>query len=471
MSGAPPAGFVGHFLSERPFLAAGLAATGIVALIVAGARVPGAGGLIAAYALNVAYVLAAPLLLAALTPRKDGARALFIAGVAALAAILAALGENWFGEASRFVPPAPATLAAAALFFFIVALSPMALNVARLGGAAPAAASFAAVGAAAMFALEGAIEPTDQGLVCAVALTLGAGLGYGVASDFARAFAAGARREEAAAAAAHQGLSGLFFALLVAAGLFGVSSFKANPGRVDWLYVSLGLAASAMTMAAGVIASTGVAAIAPASEQTAVDENRRRYWFAEAWRPVRGALPATTAFAAMAVVGVALVIALFEAGVADPLSLFVFLALVWAGAALAYVSLRTSVLITALIAIGAILADYAYALAGATPPAFDARLAGLALNAAALGHLMVSWRDAGERLRNPRDIVEAALGDGARRYLFMAGAGAASFFISMRIFAWRGGLDAMIYFLTVALITLVIAPPAMTAMSARFSRP
>ena len=195
-----------------------------------------------------------------------------------------------------------------------------------------------------------------------------------------------------------------------------------------------------------------------------------RQWFATSWRPFRRALPPTTAGAVAAIAGIFVVIAIFEAGFSAPMSFSALFVLISLAAAVAFVSLRTSLLVLALLALSVILAGYAYAALGIALPSLAARMTGLVLCAAAIGHMVVSWRDAGDFWRTARDVTENALSDGLRRYLFVVGGGAASLFVSARTFDWSDGLDATVYFLMTTFISLLLAPALMTAMSAQFKK-
>ncbi len=468
---AGSAGLIGAFAANRPYLSIGVLAAGLITLAVVGARQAGggAGDKIAALAAAGFYLIILPMALASAAPRRLAMRILFLVLTAVVAAGLVALDAGLLAlPLDAPTPPRSMTLAAFALFAFYVALSPLAQNVARLGVLAPFSAVLGAAGAAGYLALAGVMASEDGALAVAISLTLGVGAGVNVAANFARRFAAGDRRKRAAAAAGHDAVAPSVFSLLALAIFFVVHSFKTNFGAVDWGLVWAGITVSAGAVATGLVAVTGGLSLSAVGEQAAVDENRRRQWFIARWRPFRLLLPATTASAAAAIVGIFVVIALFETGLSEPLRFIIYLVLLWAAAATAFVSIRTSALIAALAASSAILADYALAVASVSAPAPGDRLAALTLTAVALGAMTVSWRDAGEEWRNARDIVENALSDGLRRFLFIIGSGAASIFTAMQVFPWEGGAATVIYFLTTSLIALALAPAAMTAMSARF---
>ncbi|VAW06400.1 hypothetical protein MNBD_ALPHA05-304 [hydrothermal vent metagenome] len=472
----PPAGIVGNVAANRPILSVCVILAGLIALGVVGVRQLSApaAALIGSYAATALYVVALPMALAALRPRRRFGRFFFYLIISILAAVMIAVDAGRLAlpafAASLPLPSVTLTVAALGLFGFFSVLAPLGFNVARHSVAAAFAAIIGAVGGAGYLAIEELWGAEQGAIAIALALTLGVGVGVSVGADFAKFFAAGAPKRKAAAAAGHSAVAIMAFSLLVVAAFFGVQTFDSNFGAIDWRVVWAGITAAAAAMTASLVAVTASLAVAPISEQAAVDENYRRGWFAANWRPIRQALPPTTASAASAIAVIVVIIALFEAGFAAPIALALFFALVWLSAVIAFVSVRTATLIVALLAVSAVLADYGYTIFGVAPPSLSERLTGLTFGAIALAHMTVSWRNAGEVWRNARDVTENALSDGLRRFLFVVGAGAASIFASAQSFAWPGGAGAAAYFLTTALISLVLAPVMMTAMSARFSR-
>lgn len=468
---AAPVGIVGNVAANRPLLANAIIAVGLIALAALGARQAGNIGLVASFAGAAIYVVALPMALAALQPKRPLRRILFLVLIALVAGALIAVDRGVISTPAFIIAPASAlTLAAAGFAAFLFALAPLTANVARLCVVAPVASMLGVVGALGYFAFEPMIETGEGAAAAGVALGLGVATGAGVAADFSRFFAAGAERRRAAAAAGHAGLAILAYSLLAVAALFGVQTFKTNFGAVEWRVLWAGFTATAAASTAALFAVAGALSLAQIGEQAAVDENRRRQWFASRWRPVRRILPPTSAGAVSAIAGVFVVIAIFEAGFSAPVSLTVFFLLVWLAAAAAFVSARTSLLVLAILAASAVLAGYAYAVIGIKTPDLSTRLAALALTAVAVGHMTVSWRNAGDIWRNARDVTENALSDGLRRFLFVFGAGAASLFVSARVFAWDEGYDAIVYFMTTAFMSVLLAPALMTTLSAGMRR-
>jgi len=466
-----PVGMVGQFAVNRPLLANAVIIAGLLALAASGAREAGGLEPILEFSANALFVVAAPLAIAGWQPRRAWRRLCYIVIVVlAAGALIAAdlgLATAWSAE---FAPPAALSAAALGHTLFLIALTPLTQNVARLAIAAPVAATLGVAGALGYFALEPVLAASEAAAGAGLALGLGAAVGASVSADFARYFADGARRRQAAAAAGHAGLAIVAFSVMSVAALFSVQTFKTNFGAVDWRVFWAGFTAALTASTAALFAVTASLALAPIGERAAVDENRRRQWFSLAWRPVRRVLPPTSATAAAAIAGIVVVIALFEAGLATPASLAVFFALIWIAAAVAFVSLRTSILVLSTLTVSAIFARYGYVALGLEPPGMPARLAGLCLTAAAIGYMTVSWRNAGDVWRNARDVAENALSDGLRRFLFVFAMGSASLYVSARSFGWEEGYAAILYFMANAFIAALLAPAFMTVLSAHMRR-
>ncbi len=468
-----PVGLVGAFVAERPYLSVGVLAPALAALAVVGARQAGggAGETIALLAITAAALLIAPMAIAAVAPRGGVALGAFAALLTSITAGLVALDLGAIKTPFDMpAPPRAIVIASFAYFAFLIALAPLARNVTRLGVLASFGAVLGVAGAAGYLALEGYLGSPSGAVAIALAFTIGIGAGVNVAADFSTFFAEGEHRRRAAAAAGHSAIAPSAFALMALVDFFVIYSSTINAGSIDWLLVWTGFSVSAAAVGTGLVAVVGGLVLSDINERAALDENRRRQWFAARWRPLRLALPATTAIATIAIAAILVVIAAFEVGIVAPIRFAVFILFLCIAGALSFVSARTSALIAGVLAASAFLADYAIAIVGVTAPAIEDRFAALTLGAIALGALTVSWRDASETWRNARDIVENALSDGLRRYLFIIGAGAASLFATMYALQWAGALPTLIYFLTIALIGLLIAPPAMMAMTTLSTR-
>lgn len=467
MAGAPT-GFLGKLAAERPFLTSSVVAIGMTALCVIGVRRgadPQLAAVIVSFILKAIYVIAAPMIAVAIMPASRVLRSAVFFAIVLLAGALIVLDQRWVASLSFFEPPPTAlTGASFGLFCYLFALSPLLLSTVRLGLVAAPAAILGAAGAAGYLALEGLLT-SETAAIIAVALAIGGSIGADVSAEFSKHFAKGVVAP--AAAAGHSAIAPAVFSVLTVSAYLGVQTIHSNFGAIEWPVLWGGTAAALLTAAGALVGVSGSLSLTRLSEQAAVDENRRRQWFSAAWRPMRRLLPATTALAATAIAGVVVVIAVFEAGLDTPVNVFAFLALVWAAAALAFVSLRTSILIVVIVFAATLLTGYLYSVLSWTIPALPERLAALTLTAIGLAHLTMSWRDAGEVWRNPRDIAENAMSDGMRRLLLTLGLGAASLIVAAYSFDWIGGVYTAAYYAIMSGISLILAPPMMIAMSAK----
>ncbi|CAK9042049.1 Uncharacterized protein SCF082_LOCUS24236 [Durusdinium trenchii] len=437
-----PAGIVGNFVAKRPVLSISVFSIGLTALAVVGLRQAGGVGAIIAssFMINALVAVALPVAIAAMEPRSKVGRIMFLMLMIVATGLLvaASVGDIKFLSAAP-APPLWLTLTTAGFALYLCALTPMMSGIVRLGVLAPLAAILGVGGAAGHFAVEAMLASPEGAGAVAIALATGASIGAGVSADFSKFFAKGFSRRRAAAAAGHAAVAPIMFTVLAVASLFAVQSINANFGVIEWRIIWPGLTAVMASSIGAMIAVAGALSIEEISEMVAVDENRRRQWFSASWRPFRRLLPVTTSLAVAAIAGVVAVIAVFEAGFAAPVSLIAFFVLIAFAAGISFVSFRTSIMIAGLLGFSALLAGYGYQALGLSLPPLLERLIALTIGAVALGHLTVSWRDAGDQWRNARDVVENALSDGLRRYLFLVGAGAVSLFVSSQTFSWPGG--------------------------------
>lgn len=472
MPGAPT-GFVGKLSAERPLLASGVTALGLAVLCVLGARndlSSLSSDLILRFVLSAAFVVCAPMALAALTPLRPVLRILFFGLMTLLCAgLLTAVFGGFGARLPLAMPEAPAG-AAIALFAFLAALTPLTRSTLRLGGLGPIAAVTGAAGGIGYLALQNLLSSPFSAAATAIALTAGVCVGAGVGADYARHFARGLTPQTAAASAGHMAIAPSAFSILAAASWMTVVTFKANYGMIGWRDLMAAGVEVLLVCAAALIFATAALALIKPSEQAAVEENRRRQRFAEGWRPFRRRLPATTASAASAIAGVLVIVALFEVGLSEAVSLAVFLILILIASGLAFVSVRTSILITGLLFISAVFTGYVYAVFAMAPPPMAERFAALALSAIAFSQLTVSWRNAGDIWRNARDIAQNAMCDGLRRFPIAFGVGGAAMIAAAHAFSWEAGVSAAAYFTIVSGIGLFLAPFLMVALSAQFQR-
>ena len=473
MPGAP-SGFLGKLSAERPMLATGVLALGMTALCILGARNSPAladSGLLSRLVLSVIVALCIPIALAAFAPQKLWFRILFLAVTLVLGALLSAMLFGAFGSAPT-IPGVPPLIVGTGLgfFLFLTALAPLVRSALRLGLLAPIIAVLGAAGAMGYLALEGILfSPLSAGGLT-IALAGGICIGAGVGADYAQLFAKGLAPRAAAAAAGHAALAPAAFTILAAAAYAMIVTLEFNYGAVDWR-IFLGVVAAALfTSATVLVGATAALALMRPSEQIAVDENHRRQRFFESWRPFRRRLPVTTASAASVIVGVLVIIAAFEVGIRDAMSLAMFLALILVASGAAFVSVRTSFLIVVILFASTVFAGYVFAITGLTLPSLSERFAALTLAAIALSQLTLSWRNAGDIWRNARDIAQNAMCDGLRRFLIALGVGAATLIAVAHAFEWEAGVATAGYFAVVAAIGQILAPVMMVALSAQSQR-
>ena len=344
MPGAPT-GFVGRLSAERPLLASGVMALGLAVLCVLGARkYPGvlSSELILNFLTAAGLIVCAPMALAALTPQRPVLRILFLGLMVVLCGLLLSAVFGGLSAPLPFTAPKAAAGAAVGLFAFFAALAPLTRSTLRLGGVGPIAAATGVAGGIGYLALDNLLSSPFSGAASAIAMTAGVCVGAGVGADYARHFARGLTPQTAAASAGHMAIAPAAFSVLAAAAWMVVVTFKANYGMIGWRdLVGAGAEVLLASASALVFATAALALIRP-SEQAAVEENRRRQRFADGWRPFRRRLPAATASAATAIAGVLVVVALFEVGLAESVSLGVFLILILIASGLAFVSVRTS---------------------------------------------------------------------------------------------------------------------------------
>ena len=460
----PPSGIIGNFVAQRPVLSNSILGAGFVALFVAGGRALGGFTEILKYLGWILYAFAIPALIASAAPRPLLLRVAYGVGITLVALLLMAAAQ-WPGQSPAPAPPLLMTGTALGVVLYLLSVAPLSSNVIRLGRAAPFAAFFGAAAGAGALAVAGDLAADDAGLILALGLAIGTSAGASIAADFAKLFAKGAPKMRAVAAAGHGAVAPSAHTLMTVLVFFSLYSWTQNFGAIDWDTVSVCMLICGAAILAAMTFVPGSISIISITEQTAADENRRHSSFSRNWRPLRLWLPMSTAFATMAIIGVITVIALFELGVAAPGMAALFLTLTSLSGAIAFVSIRTGLLISVLLCSAMVLTAVAHRLLGLELPSDIARFAALTLCATSLGHLTVSWRDARDVWRRPRDIVENALNDGVRRWLFFVVAGAAAILVSMQAFLWGEALSTLIYFLFASLFCLILAPAAMMALS------
>ena len=427
--------------------------------------------LVAQLLTSIAIGVALPVLLAGLLPRRPMRKALYIL-------VLSLAGVFVFGVAMNlWAPPFawPASIqgsliAAFALTAYFIILEPFVSNSGKLGLLAPVAMALGVIGASGYLMLETLWGGEEGAAMVAVGMAAALAIGVTIVSEFSTLFAAGRARAQAAAAAGHSAVAITAFSILAVASLFGVQTFNANFGAVEWRVLWAAVTVAAAAMVSVMVVVTGALSLTPLGEQAAVNENRRRQWFSHVWRPLRSFLPAPTAMALTAIAGVLVVIAMFEAQFSAPLSLSALFFCLWLAAGISLVSIRASLLVISVLTVCYILSNYFYAVFGLALPDLLSRMTGVTLCAVSLTHWAAVWRDAGDVWRSPVEVTEHSLSDGMRRYLFMSGVSAASLFVAAQTFSWPGGASAVGFFVIITSMSVVLTPVFIIAMSVYFRR-
>lgn len=457
-------GAVGGLAADRPILSNLVLSFGLTALAAIAADGAGASGLgrrladvvFAAFALG-----AAPLAFSAVAPDRLRPRLGFALAIVALAFAFLVLRPVAFlaptaGAAAQIA--AGACLAAAYVAFRPVLGAP-----AQLGLVSVFAAILGALGGAALFMMQEAAPDARTGAAIAVAIAVGSATGLFAISEFAADFARGTARRDAAGRAAQDGATSVIFAGAVSAAAF---AFVGMSGETVWPHEAL-LAGAAAVLAAGVslIATAGALTLRRPNEAFAAAENRRREAFRRFWRPIRNNLPPSSAYAAVAVAGIAVAAAAFGAEQAPPLGHIVYVMAAGALAGLVFFSLRVGVFVFFLLLSADYFAFVANSVLGG-PAAGPAEHGGaLACAGFAYGQLAVSWREARSPRLNARETTEAAMSAAAGPYILSGAVALAAFHAAALSGLWSGGAVAAARAGILLVFGAVFAPALMTALS------
>jgi len=479
-------GVVGGLAADRPLLTSLVIAFGVTALAVMGLA-EGPASIHAATTANLsAYlaIVAAPVFITSLGPKKFLRQMAFLAGVAAVLVVIAIAARR--APAMAALLPLELTPVLISVFFvsaFLVLMAPAFSGAVRQFGVSILAAilgsvgglGFAAWGFSRLSPLQAA--PFDAGaLTLVVAMTtLGAGLAVVLAvllsGEIAQAFARGGDNRIAAGAAARQTGAPAFFGVSIAAGVFVIYTLIGGAvERPAHLLALLAAAATLLPSYAVLLLGAGAFSLRKTTEAVAVAENRRRQDMRRAWRPFRSILPPSSSIAFVAIAGVLAVVAAFE--LRTPLHLAEYAFMVFTGlvAATIFVSVRTALFIAFLQIVGLLLVTWFAQLIGMQIPSLLERLIALALATALFAHFAVSWRDARSPRRKPHEATEAAIIDGAFRFGGGVVVGTAVFLAAYVSGFWPGAAEAATYFVGLAVVGLFISPPLMTALGALLGR-
>jgi hypothetical protein len=451
--------------ADRPLIATIVLTFGLTALAVMGVSDPGASSgarwtLVSSLA-GAAAMFVVPFASAAIAPLRLWQRLAFVAAVAAVA-ILAIVFAPFDGVK-------PAILAAPAFFAVIlVGFFPFFGPVARQGFLAILPTLLGLAGAVGFLSMRHVIEDTLLGPTLAVALALGASIGFSSVAEFAAAFSRGADRRLAAGKAASENVGPFAFDVLVAAAAFG--ALTGGTSMASFSVASLAGAAALLTGVIALFAATGALALKKPSEALAAEENWRRQSFRQFWRPIRAALPPSSASAVVAIVAIVIIAIAFYQGAPVTISHVLFMTAAGALASLIFFSLRSGVLVFFLLIAGLVLSKWIWGLASAGGLGRHDEAAVLALVAALFGQLALSWREARNPRLNARETTEAAMSSGARLYITSALSGMASFLAMDVAGVWPMGAEAAAEAGVILTIGLLMAPAVMTTLSSAVRR-
>jgi hypothetical protein len=224
-------------------------------------------------------------------------------------------------------------------------------------------------------------------------------------------------------------------------------------------------AAALLAATASLVSTVGALALRRPSEAFAAEENRRREAFRRFWRPIRLNLPASSAYATVAIVAIAIVAAAFGADLAPPLAHFIFIFAAGASAGLIFFSLRVGVFVFFMLLSADYAALIAIVLLAGTQSDGVVHGGALAYAGFAFGQLAIAWREARSPRLNPRETTEAAMAGSAATYILCGVIAIATFHAAAISGIWPGGAAAAGEAGVLLAFGIVFAPPLMTALS------
>ncbi len=465
-------GAIGGLAANRPLLISVVFAFGLTALAVAGFSSQPGGRAMSGFAINCFAALALPAVATGIAPAGAVPRAVFAAlaaGALLVVSFLAPFDKNAMLAAAGL---SGATLRiGAALLLWFVLLRPLFGDAPGLAMAAPLAAALGAFGASGLLALEALARIDVLGAVASLSVAMSCLVGVGVAGDFTRAFAGGARADEAAGDAAHLAVAPTAFGALATAGVFS-AGLAPGAETLDWSWRAVAYAAGgvALATATALVVTASTLSLSNVTEEIAVIENYRRQNLRRWWRPFRQVLPPSSAIAFTAILLILTVVALFSAfNLLTPVKL-ILLGACSLAAWVTFVSLRTGLFVFLALFASMIMIDWSYAIAGVVSPGLLVELTATAFAAALFGQIGVAWRDARNPRRNAREATEAAMVDGAYRYLASAAFALGAFAAAEASGLWEDGSAAALYLAALCLFGFFIAAPLMTSIGAIFGR-
>lgn len=465
-------GTIGALAANRPLLISVVLAFGLTALAVTGFIRESSALTVSDFAINAFFALAAPALIARFAPPKLVNRLIYVLAISTVLIVGSIYAPGVSPKAfAAFAPSVSAVQIACVLLIWFVLLRPLVGDIVGLGVAAPVAAVLGAFGASGFLALEAAPGEGVIGAIASLSLALSCLVGVGVAADFAQAFARGGDVHDAAGVAAYNATSAAVYATLITFGVF-VAGLLPAAETINWSFRAIiyGAAGVALAVTTTLLVTASALSLAQVSEQTAVTENHRRQNVRRWWRPLRQALPPSSALAFVAILMIITVTGLFTAY--EPITLVKVALLIACAlfAGLTFVSIRTGIYVFTALLSAMVIVRWIYEIAGTPSPSLLAELTGLAVTAALYGQVAIAWRDARNPSRNAREAAERAMIDGAHRYAISAAFVLGALFVSDVSGLWSDGAEAAFYTFAMTLFGFLIAAPLMTAISAVFGR-
>lgn len=460
-----PSGFLGNLVARRPQMIAGILALGCVALSVVGHRQDGS-------AVDISYLLivnllaglAAPLVLSVVRPKTISDMIGWTLFVVAIFAGGYWAHQNLPDHLRVLFPSSFALVTGALVFLHFNIIRPLVGGHFRLIAISPIAITLGAAGGIGLLAFA-QVTGNSVPLLLIYSIASGTIIGAGSGFDFARFFARGSSREKAAAAAAHASLAPGSFATIMTAAAVAMLSYRSGFGALDWHLIAAAAGLTAGFCLLGVVCVAGALGRSTFGERVAVDENYTLRWFARAWGPLRRVFPPTTAIAATAIAIILAIIAAFEAGLSAPVTFLVLCSFIAFGALVAFVSVRTSLLLIAVLSVSVFISRFAYSLIGVPLPTAELQIIVVGLVSLSLVQLTTSWRDANLRWRNARDAAQDAMGGGLRKAMVGYGLTAATISVVGHSLSWPLTTDVLSYYLMLVVVATVMSPIAMIALS------
>ena len=138
-------------------------------------------------------------------------------------------------------------------------------------------------------------------------------------------------------------------------------------------------------------------------------------------------------------------------------------------ALVAYVSLRTALMLGLMLVIAGRLCIWGAEIAGVAPPE-SARVVAFALAAFLFSFLLLGWRDNRNPRRKAREVTQMALADRYFQYVALAVLACASVAASEAAGLWASGSEAALFAAALSAAGFLAGPPLMTAIGALFGR-